>query len=140
MNRKNTSKIFVAFHTNSRLFIGGNDVREDMRKLLEGVHVVVGTSGRLAHLLRLKALQTNSVRLFVLDEADKLMERRYREDIKLENFQLLHTKYFARMPSTDSILTFHDFHRKFGESIIPMHSSWAFRRHLEMGSFSFLKS
>jgi len=39
-------------------------------------------SGRLKQLIETDAFNTESVRLFVLDEADKLMEQDFQEDIK----------------------------------------------------------
>lgn len=50
-----------------------------MRK---GCQVAVGTSGRLVHLVKSKILNMSKVELFVLDEADKLMEDSFKNEIK----------------------------------------------------------
>merc|ERR1712086_1009674 len=55
--------------------VGGTAVRDDMRKLQDGVHVVVGTPGRTFDMINRGALQLESCRLFVLDEADEMLSR-----------------------------------------------------------------
>lgn len=52
------------------------------KKQSDNCHVVVGTPGRLKHLTELGILQLNNVRLFVLDEADKLMDGNFQKDVK----------------------------------------------------------
>ncbi|EJD76077.1 DEAD/DEAH box helicase [Loa loa] len=66
-----------------RMFVGGNEkgVAEDIQKLKKSIHIVVGTTGRLCHLVRINALRLSHVRLFVLDEADKLMEDNFQKEI-----------------------------------------------------------
>ncbi|XP_075213156.1 eukaryotic translation initiation factor 4A [Lycorma delicatula] len=61
--------------------IGGTNVREDMRKLEMGVHVVVGTPGRVNDMINRRALKTNSIKIFVLDEADEMLSRGFKEQI-----------------------------------------------------------
>ncbi|VDN81458.1 unnamed protein product [Brugia pahangi] len=65
------------------MFVGGNEkgVAEDIQKLRKSIHIVVGTTGRLCHLVRINALRLSHVRLFVLDEADKLMEDSFQKEI-----------------------------------------------------------
>ncbi|XP_054285120.1 eukaryotic initiation factor 4A-I-like isoform X2 [Macrosteles quadrilineatus] len=55
--------------------IGGTNVREDIRKLEMGVHVVVGTVGRVLDLIKRRALRTSSIKIFVLDDADEMLSR-----------------------------------------------------------------
>ena len=55
--------------------IGGRNVRKDVRKLEEGVHVIVGTPGRLLYLLKMKALITDKIKIICLDEADEMFSR-----------------------------------------------------------------
>ncbi|MBO8695552.1 DEAD/DEAH box helicase, partial [Staphylococcus aureus] len=50
--------------------IGGTNVRDDMRKLDTGSHVVVGTPGRVYDMIARKSLRTQFIKIFVLDEAD----------------------------------------------------------------------
>ena len=61
--------------------IGGTAVREDLMKLNEGVHVVVGTPGRVHDMINRKALNPNSIKLFVLDEADEMLSRGFKDQI-----------------------------------------------------------
>ncbi|KAJ3153383.1 translation initiation factor eIF4A [Geranomyces michiganensis] len=68
--------------------IGGTNVREDMRKLEAGVHVVVGTPGRVYDMINRGALKTDSMKMFVLDEADEMLSRGFTEQI-YDVFQLL---------------------------------------------------
>lgn len=55
--------------------IGGTNVRDDMRKLEMGVHVVVGTPGRVYDMMTRRALRPSTIKLFVLDEADEMLSR-----------------------------------------------------------------
>lgn len=55
---------------------------EDLKALAKGVHIAVGTTGRLCHLVNIKKLKTDRIRLFILDEADKLMEEAFVKDVK----------------------------------------------------------
>jgi translation initiation factor 4A len=68
--------------------IGGTNVREDMEKLKEGAHVVVGTPGRVFDMINRKALRTDHIKIFCLDEADEMLARGFREQI-YDIFQLL---------------------------------------------------
>jgi translation initiation factor 4A len=55
--------------------VGGTAVRDDIRTLQEGVHVVVGTPGRVYDMINRRALRLDHVALFVLDEADEMLSR-----------------------------------------------------------------
>jgi translation initiation factor 4A len=69
----------------SHSFIGG---KEDIRILEQGVHVVVGTPGRVLGMMQRKHLSTNYLKLFILDEADEMLSRGFKEQIQ-EIFHLL---------------------------------------------------
>ncbi|XP_046968852.1 probable ATP-dependent RNA helicase DDX20 [Vanessa cardui] len=63
--------------------MGGLPIQDDITKFKDkNVHVVVGSPGRLKHLVQDKHIDTNSVRLLILDEADKLMEKSFLADIQ----------------------------------------------------------
>lgn len=66
-------------------------MREDTRILQGGVHVVVGTPGRVYDMLRRRALRADSIRMFVLDEADEMLSRGFKDQI-YDIFQLLPPK------------------------------------------------
>merc|ERR1712165_126170 len=61
--------------------IGGTSVREDMRKLESGQHIVVGTPGRVYDMISRKVLRTNDIKQFVLDEADEMLSRGFKDQI-----------------------------------------------------------
>jgi len=61
--------------------IGGTNVRDDLRKLEQGVHVVVGTPGRVFDMINRRALHTDKIRIFVLDEADEMLSRGFKDQI-----------------------------------------------------------
>lgn len=68
--------IFFQVHT----FIGGMSLTDDMVKA-KRCQIAVGTPGRLRDLIKSKHIKSDSVRLFVLDEADKLMEPSFKADL-----------------------------------------------------------
>jgi translation initiation factor 4A len=61
--------------------IGGTNVRDDMRRLEDGVHVVVGTPGRVFDMINRRALRVDQMKLFVLDEADEMLSRGFKDQI-----------------------------------------------------------
>ena len=60
------------------LSVGGTEIRDQAKALKDGVHVVVGTPGRIEDLMKTGKLSCQRIRHFVLDEADR-WERRDRE-------------------------------------------------------------
>lgn len=61
-------------------FIGGMDVLDD-RKKIQKCKSIVGTPGRIVHLIKNNVLNTSNIRILVLDEVDKLMTGTFREDV-----------------------------------------------------------
>ncbi|CAD6188210.1 unnamed protein product [Caenorhabditis auriculariae] len=61
--------------------IGGTSIRDDQRKLESGVHVVVGTPGRVNDMVSRNALHTDSIKMFVLDEADEMLSSGFKDQI-----------------------------------------------------------
>ncbi|KAF7635942.1 hypothetical protein Mgra_00004661 [Meloidogyne graminicola] len=61
--------------------IGGTNVGEDIRKLDYGQHVVSGTPGRVFDMIRRRNLRTRSIRMLVLDEADEMLSKGFKEQI-----------------------------------------------------------
>ncbi|KAK5998777.1 ATP-dependent RNA helicase SUB2 [Cladobotryum mycophilum] len=60
------------------VFYGGTPIKADMETLKNKdtcPHIIVGTPGRLKALVRDKALRLGSVRIFVLDECDKMLDQ-----------------------------------------------------------------
>ncbi|MBS7548069.1 DEAD/DEAH box helicase [Dietzia sp. Marseille-Q0999] len=54
-------------------FVGGQPIKRDRRALVAPVDVAVGTPGRLADLVRSRAVSLTDARVMVLDEADQLL-------------------------------------------------------------------
>jgi len=61
--------------------IGGTNLGEDMRVLENGVHVVSGTPGRVFDMIRRRSLRTRNIKMLVLDEADEMLSRGFKEQI-----------------------------------------------------------
>ncbi|CAK9436803.1 uncharacterized protein LODBEIA_P13250 [Lodderomyces beijingensis] len=61
---------------------GGVSKDDQMKKINRGVNVVVATPGRLVDLLNDGAIDLSSVNYLVLDEADRMLEKGFEEDIK----------------------------------------------------------
>lgn len=61
--------------------IGGNSIQEDERRLEHGVHLVSGTPGRVFHMIQERHLRTRSIKMMILDEADEMLNRGFREQI-----------------------------------------------------------
>ncbi|KYM93324.1 putative ATP-dependent RNA helicase DDX20 [Atta colombica] len=72
-------------------FVGGMSIEEDKKKLSK-CHIAVGAPGRVKHLIEKGFLQVSKIKLFVLDEADKLMEINFQKDI---NFVLISKQIIA---------------------------------------------
>ena len=62
---------------------GGAPIDRQMRALRKGAHVVVGTPGRVMDHLRRKTLRTDAISLCILDEADRMLDMGFREDMEV---------------------------------------------------------
>ena len=61
--------------------VGGTAVRDDIRTLRDGVHVVVGTPGRVHDMINRRALRPDHISMFMLDEADEMLSRGFKDQI-----------------------------------------------------------
>jgi ATP-dependent RNA helicase DeaD len=61
---------------------GGQDYRSQIRALERGVHVVVGTPGRVMDHMRRGTLKLNKLSTLVLDEADEMLRMGFIEDVE----------------------------------------------------------
>jgi len=61
--------------------VGGTAVRDDIRTLSSGVHIVVGTPGRVGDMINRRALRLDNIQQFFLDEADEMLSRGFRDEI-----------------------------------------------------------
>ncbi len=64
------------------LIFGGRALGPQREELKRGVHVVVGTPGRVLDLLNQGALWLDQVRFLVLDEADEMLDRGFAPDVE----------------------------------------------------------
>jgi superfamily II DNA/RNA helicase len=60
---------------------GGVDMEEQKERLVEGVDILVATPGRLLDLLHQRALYFDEVEMLVLDEADRMLDMGFIDDI-----------------------------------------------------------
>ncbi|OUM54133.1 hypothetical protein BVG19_g3483 [[Candida] boidinii] len=60
---------------------GGTSLRDDIVRLQDPVHVLVGTPGRVLDLAARKLAVFDECKMFVMDEADKMLSREFRKII-----------------------------------------------------------
>jgi len=61
---------------------GGEDIGKQVYALKRTTHIVVATPGRLMDLLKLNAIDLSAVQYVVLDEADEMLSRGFREELE----------------------------------------------------------
>ena len=61
---------------------GGAPIDRQIKQLKKGAHIVVGTPGRLLDHLRRKTLKPHTIKLAILDEADRMLDMGFREDME----------------------------------------------------------
>ena len=76
---------------------GGQSIELQLRKLKRGVTIVVGTPGRILDHIKRKTLQLGSVKYFILDEADEMLNMGFVDDIE---------KIFEKTPAEKRVLLF----------------------------------
>ncbi|KAI5660458.1 hypothetical protein M9H77_29251 [Catharanthus roseus] len=64
------------------LCIGGVDMKSQLDIVKKGVHIVVATPGRLKDMLAKKKMSLDSCRYLTLDEADRLVDLGFEDDIR----------------------------------------------------------
>jgi ATP-dependent RNA helicase DDX41 len=64
------------------LCIGGIDMRSQLEIVKKGVHIVVATPGRLKDMLAKKKMNLDNCRYLTLDEADRLVDLGFEDDIR----------------------------------------------------------
>ncbi len=87
--RELASQIQASFATygrflrlNSTVIFGGVPINRQIRAVANGIDIVVATPGRLLDLLDQRAIVLSEVELFVLDEADRMLDMGFVRDIK----------------------------------------------------------
>ncbi len=62
---------------------GGDSIEKQIKFLRKGVHIVVGTPGRVMDHLDRGTLKLDHINTFVLDEADEMLNMGFRDDIEV---------------------------------------------------------
>jgi superfamily II DNA/RNA helicase len=89
----------LARYSNIRVvpIYGGAPIKRQIQKLTKGVDMLVATPGRLIDLMGRGRVRFNHIDLFVLDEADRMLDMGFLPDIK---------KIVGRMPSDRQTMLF----------------------------------
>lgn len=61
---------------------GGQPLRPQINSLASGGHIVVGTPGRIKDHLKKQTLKTDAIKILVLDEADRMLDMGFYDDIQ----------------------------------------------------------
>lgn len=61
---------------------GGADMGKQLRELKKGVHIVVGTPGRVMDHMKRKTIRLEDLKFLTLDEADEMFDMGFRDDMK----------------------------------------------------------
>ena len=61
---------------------GGDPIERQIRALRDGVQIVVGTPGRIIDLFERRILNLSSVKVVVLDEADRMLDMGFIDDVE----------------------------------------------------------
>ena len=61
---------------------GGAPIVPQLKRLERGVHIVVGTPGRLIDVLDRRTLRLDAIRMIVLDEADEMLKMGFIDDVE----------------------------------------------------------
>jgi translation initiation factor 4A len=77
--------------------VGGTMVRDDIRAIEDGVHIIVGTPGRIYSHLQSNIIRSEDIKLFVLDEADEMLSRGFKDQV---------CDIFRYMPETVQVAVF----------------------------------
>lgn len=77
---------FKAFSSGLRMFsalaVGGVDINRQIREIKRGQQVIIGTPGRIKDLINRKVLRLQTVQHLVLDEADRMLDMGFINDIR----------------------------------------------------------
>ncbi len=66
----------------SAVCVGGSPIFAQISKLSRGVHVVIGTPGRVQDLIDRRKIRTNEYSIAVLDEADRMLDMGFVDDMR----------------------------------------------------------
>ena len=80
----NEIKKLAKYHKKLKILAvyGGESMSNQIHDLRRGVHIVVGTPGRVLDHLERKTMNLSKVKMVVLDEADEMLNMGFRDDIE----------------------------------------------------------
>jgi len=93
----NVAKYSQHLKLSSMVMVGGVDSEPQRQRLIYGVDILVATPGRLIDMLHQRALYFDELEILVLDEADKMLDMGFIDDIE---------KIIDRLPSQRQSLLF----------------------------------
>lgn len=65
-----------------KTLVGGTSVGEDIKQLKENVpHVIIGSTGRVNDMVRRQHINMQTIKLFILDEADEMLSGGFKEQV-----------------------------------------------------------
>lgn len=64
-----------------KLVIGGKSMDSDVKELENKPQIIVGTPGRIHDLIRRKKINTKTIKLMILDEADEMLSSGFKEQV-----------------------------------------------------------
>ena len=78
-----TSQICIELskHMKARIMVttGGTNLKDDILRIMENVHVIIATPGRILDLMEKKVAKMDKCKIMVMDEADKLLSQDFNE-------------------------------------------------------------
>lgn len=79
---------------------GGVSMENQVREIQKGARIVVGTPGRIIDLVERNALKLSSVRICVLDEADRMLDMGFIDDVRFILSKLPHNRQTMMFSAT----------------------------------------
>jgi len=112
---------------------GGTTMRPQMASLEHGAHIVVGTPGRIMDHLQRESLKLDALHTLVLDEADRMLDMGFYDDIafvaKQCPLQRQTPMFSATYPEGISRLARHFLHNPHEVKLLEKHESNKIRQH-----------
>ena len=68
-------------NVNIKLLIGGTSMDTDIKDLEDKPHILVGTPGRVHDLIRRKKINSKTIKIMILDEADEMLSAGFKEQV-----------------------------------------------------------
>ena len=79
------------------MFAGGTNLKDDIMRIYEKVHLVVATPGRILDLMEKQVANMSHCKMLILDEADKLLS---------QDFKGMLDKVISFLPKSRQILLY----------------------------------